>query len=137
MIYKGKPTHNAWSNMRARCNNPNSPQYKDYGGRGIKVCGRWGLFVNFLADMGEKPSGVTLERANNNLGYTPENCCWATRVEQANNKRNNRLTLGVTIPVLARKLGIHQDTLYARRRRGWNDEEIVLGLQRCQTERRA
>lgn len=79
-----------WSAMKKRCNNPNDPAYKNYGGRGIKVCKRWqNSFENFLKDMGECPKGLTLERKNNSKGYSPSNCCWATRTQQANNRRKS------------------------------------------------
>lgn len=82
--------HTIWMNMIQRCLNPKSPAYKDYGGRGILVCERWLDFKYFLEDMGKRPRGLTLERVNNEQGYTPENCVWATRTEQANNRRANR-----------------------------------------------
>ena len=78
-----------WTNMKDRCANPNYHHYKDYGGRGITVCKRWMKFENFLEDIGECPPGLTLERENNNKGYYPDNCRWATKKEQAKNKRNN------------------------------------------------
>ena len=78
--------------MLARCRNPNSHNYKDYGGRGITVCARWlNSFKNFLADMGERPAGHSLDRKNNNGNYNKNNCRWATRSVQLKNKRNNVL----------------------------------------------
>jgi len=73
------PTYRSWVSMRSRCQNPSAPGYKEwYGGKGIKVCKRWNDFVNFLADMGVRPAGHTLDRINSKGNYTPKNCRWAT-----------------------------------------------------------
>lgn len=78
-------TYRSWNSMRQRCNNPNANRFDRYGGRGITCCERWETFENFLADMGERPAGKTLERIHNSKGYSPENCKWATPIEQGAN----------------------------------------------------
>lgn len=80
-------TYNIWRQMRQRCSNKKHKSYAYYGGRGISVCTRWDSFNNFFADMGERPAGLTLERIDNSRGYGPDNCKWASWLEQAQNKR--------------------------------------------------
>lgn len=82
-----------WQGMLRRCNNKNYRGYKDYGGRGIKVCERWRKFENFLADMGRRPANKTLDRTDNDGDYSPDNCRWATASEQNSNRRSNRYLL--------------------------------------------
>ena len=84
---KTEPTRASWYNMHHRCYNSGNPQYKDYGGRGITVCDEWFHYPTFLADMGERPKNKTLDRKDNNQGYSKDNCYWATPVEQNNNRR--------------------------------------------------
>ena len=80
-------TYESWKHMKSRCSNPNYQYFASYGGRGIAVCERWEKFENFLADMGERPPGKSLDRIDNEKGYCPENCRWATHSEQMKNRR--------------------------------------------------
>lgn len=80
-------TYRTWYSMRNRCNNPSNRNYRLYGGRGITVCERWDLFENFLADMGERPEGRSIDRIDPDGNYEPSNCRWATPKEQIHNRR--------------------------------------------------
>ncbi len=107
-----------WTHMKMRCYNPQEAA-KGYQARGITVCDRWRWsFENFLADMGDPPPGLTIERKNNDLGYSPENCVWATHTEQMNNTRKSRLLTyhgeTLTMAQWARKLGVKRSTLEQR-----------------------
>ena len=82
--------YKSWEGMRTRCNNPNAEKFHHYGGRGITVCERWNSYANFLADMGPRPEGRSLDRVNNDGNYEPENCRWATAQEQRANRRDSQ-----------------------------------------------
>jgi hypothetical protein len=120
--------YTCWISMIQRCYNPNRDGYKNYGGRGIKVCERWHTFENFYNDMGDCPEGLTLDREDNNKDYTPENCRWATNKEQSNNtRRNHRVTYKgetKTLSQWAQDLGINKSKL----RRDWIKIGIITPL---------
>lgn len=83
---KSSPTYISWRAMLRRCNNPKHSAWPIYGGAGIVVCERWKTFANFLADMGERPAGTTLDRKDITKNYEPGNCCWRSPTEQAENR---------------------------------------------------
>jgi hypothetical protein len=132
------PTYCAWQNMLKRCTNPSASGFKHYGGRGITVCEEWLTFENFLSDMGERPPGKTLDRfPDNDGGYGPGNCRWATRKEQANNRReaisvkrleHNGISLKLT--EWANRLGIDKATLSGRLARGWSVDRALSSMPR-------
>ena len=107
--HKGRETREywTWQAMLRRCRDPHSAFYAYYGGRGITVCERWLSFTNFLADMGSRPAGTSIERQDNNKGYAPENCYWGTRQQQAINQRRK--------PRASRFFGVER----SRDRRSW------------------
>jgi hypothetical protein len=116
--------------MMTRCRNPNDAGYHNYGGRGITVCERWSKFENFLADMGERPEGQTLDRyPNNNGNYEPANCRWASHAEQQLNTRKVQvITFGgktMSMRGWARNLGVSWGTLRHRLDAGWSVERTL------------
>lgn len=124
--------YNIWAFMIQRCLNPANPAFADYGGRGITVCERWReSLANFLSDMGPRPGPrYSIDRLDNNGPYAPENCRWATRIEQNNNTRTNRMLSfngkTQTMAQWARELGIQKTTLHARfNLYGWSVERAL------------
>ena len=128
---KPSRTMRIWKNMIQRTSNPNCPMYARYGGAGIGVCNAWQTFQGFIADMGEAPDALTLERIDNSKGYSLDNCKWATYAEQSRNKSNSKkLTLNGRTQVAVDwmvELSLTHDQIYKRIRRGWSDEEVLLG----------
>lgn len=127
---KGSAVYIAWQGMKRRCEDPNNKHYADYGGRGIKVCDRWQDFANFLEDMGPKPTrSHSIDRMKNDEDYCPDNCRWATKVEQANNKRSNRVLefngRKLTVSEWARELGVQASALHRRLGNGWSVEDTL------------
>jgi hypothetical protein len=126
---KRAPEYSAWMDMRGRCTAPSHKAYPAYGGRGITICERWSDFRNFIADMGPRPSTrESLDRINVNGPYSPDNCRWATRDTQNNNRRNTRrLTWrGETLSIAQwqRKLGYGKGVIKTRLRLKWSLERI-------------
>ena len=119
----------SWDAMLQRCSNPKNASWALYGARGITVCKRWEKFENFLADMGERPQGSSLDRINNDDGYHPKNCRWATHKQQMRNRRTARLitwnskTMGLSS--WAEAMGLPEHTIRARLQAGWTVEKTL------------
>jgi hypothetical protein len=118
--------------MIQRCTNPNTKQFKDYGGRGITVCDEWLSFDAFLRDMGEKPDGLLIDRIDNDAGYSKQNCKWSSRREQQSNQRRTwHLTVGgVTKPLadwVRERGGLYPALVRNRITKGWSVER-ALGI---------
>lgn len=117
------PTYASWVAMKYRCLNSNHVAYARYGGRGIKVCQHWLIFENFLADMGKRPAGATLDRINVDGNYCVENCRWASRKQQSRNRGNNHLLAfggqRRTLAEWSEITGIKKTTIRERLNRGW------------------
>lgn len=113
---KPSPRHPLWAiwcGMRQRCYDTNHPAYKDYGGRGINVCERWRRsFADFIANMGERPPGYTLDRIDNDGDYEPDNVRWATRTDQARNSRRCKVSLEQVCEIRKLQVG------------GWSSKEL-------------
>lgn len=122
-------TYQIWSIMRHRCENTKNIVYENYGGRGIKVCGRWQKFSNFREDMGDPAEGMILDRVDGSKGYELENCRWATMAEQQRNRGDN-INIeynGETHCAAdwATIVGLCPTTVYKRLYRGWPAEKVL------------
>lgn len=127
---KRSKTYQSWYAMINRCNNPATPNWDRYGGRGIAVCERWRAFENFLSDMGERPVGTSLDRTDNDGNYEPGNCKWATTKAQAQNKEAVELIeiegIEMTRHGWSICVGIGSNTIKDRRKRGWSWYDAVF-----------
>ena len=125
------PEYAAWRNMRARCEDAQHPAFADYGGRGIRVCPAWSVsFEAFLADMGPRPTARhSLERSDNDGGYAPGNCVWATKRQQSRNQRTNRIVVyrGRRMPLVdaCELAGLRYNTVSVRLNAGWDIERAL------------
>ena len=123
-------TYKIWKAMRTRCTNPNSHNYHNYGGRGISVDPSWNSFEVFFKDMGPRPSkSHSIDRIDNEKGYSKDNCRWATQVEQCNNSRNCRIItyngISKNLTQWEKHLGFSRGVIKGRLSRGWSPEEAV------------
>lgn len=128
---KASPTYSSYMSMKSRCSNPCMPCYPKYGGNGVEICESWkASFVNFLADMGERPAGTTLDRIDNSKGYFPDNCRWATPKQQGNNRTTNKiLTIGgkqLTMQQHCDDAGLYKRTFMERLKMGWDLERALF-----------
>lgn len=120
-----------WRAMLSRCNNPSNPTFKYYGKRGITVCDEWNNINNFIKDMGEPPKGLTLDRIDNNKGYSKNNCRWVTMKTQANNTRRNKSLIWenktfASLAEFSKYVGISQIVLNGRIfRLGWSISKAI------------
>lgn len=127
-------TYRSWDSMIQRCTNPKHDKFGYYGGRGIIVCERWKVFLNFLEDMGERPDGLTLERKDNEKGYSSENCYWASRKHQQRNRRANIIVSfrGITgcVTAVCEHFGFSPKRVLDRLKRGGWIVEDAFALPR-------
>ena len=139
-VGKMSPTYNSWRAMKARCLNPRDHKYAYYGGQGVTVCDRWLDFDNFLADMGERPAGMTLDRKENAEGYSLDNCRWASADTQKRNRSDNQWVtmLGRTQCVAdwCREFDTPNPLAYIRHTRlGWSWEKALTTPRRRRWKR--
>lgn len=127
--------YRVWNSMRSRCTDQRHPRYANYGGRGIEVCARWSAFSVFIADMGKAPSEKhSIDRIDNDAGYEPLNCRWATRDQQARNtSRTKRVTIGsetLCVKDWAARVGVSERAFAKRVACGWPQSRLLLGSTR-------
>lgn len=124
----GTRAYRTWQNMKTRCLNPAGKFFQYYGGRGITVCENWMTFEGFYEDMGDPPPNSTIDRSDNDLGYTKENCQWRTKKDQSNNRSNNIAVIvngeTKTLKQWAEHFGIKYTTVYWRYKKGWETDRI-------------
>lgn len=130
----GTPTWVTWNQMWQRCTNQNMPNYRYYGARGITISWRWNSFQNFLADMGERPEGHTLDRKDPNGNYEPGNCRWVTPKQQANGRRNCRIVtyngLSLNVRQWSERTGLSHNIILKRLSRGWSPQKTLTATPR-------
>lgn len=119
-----------WSGMLTRCTNPRAEDFQHYGGRGIAVCERWMRFENFIEDMGPRPSSShSVDRIDNDKGYEPENCYWATNEQQHRNRRVSIWIehdgLRLTLKEWSKRTGVHYETLFSRYKKGLTGHDLL------------
>lgn len=133
--------YRTWKGIVQRCTDANAPIYRYYGGRGVTICDRWRSFEAFLADVGFKPNPtVSLDRIDNDRGYEPGNVRWASKRDQARNRRSNHILTahGESLPLVewAARLGVSHASILSRIARGWTVEAALLTPPRADKRRR-
>ena len=134
----GTSIYSIWLGIKYRCYNKKHKRYKDYGGRGITVCVEWlESFENFYKDVGDRPKGMSLDRKDNNKGYSKENCKWSTTKEQNNNKRDRKDSNFITykgktktITQWAKRSGLTATTVSDRLKRAWSFEKAITPIEK-------
>ncbi len=128
---KENSLYSTWQMMRQRCENPANSSYANYGGRGITVCERWQDFDRFVDDMHPKPEGMSLDRIDNDMGYSPENCRWATQMQQANNTRRCHEWDGerISLREICRRMNVEYGRALALKNKGMDVRTAVLKVR--------